>query len=90
MCAEVAPSNGPRRAARAVHRHADLIVLFKDRRAEAGRREIARGQEASRPTADDDHVTPARHQYLRPLDSHVPRKLIQNDRRIKRTSSQSD
>ena len=53
---------------------------------EAGGRQISRGKEASRAAADDDHVAPLRRQYLRPLYSHVPRKLIQKDIRIKRTS----
>ena len=76
--------------ARAMHRHADRLVLLDDNRAESGRSEIARGEKPGGAAADNDNVTPAGRQYLRPLDSHVPRKLIQNDRRIKRISSPND
>ena len=76
--------------ARAVHWHTDLIVLLDDDDAEPCGRKIARRQKTRGAAADDDDVPTDGHQYLRPLDSHLPRKLIQNDNRIKRISSQND
>ena len=83
--------------ARAMDRRADDVVLFEDADANTGGRQLARGNESRRPGTDDDHITigPGRSivaigQYLRPRDSHVPRKLIQNESRIKRRSSHID
>src|SRR5947207_12832803 len=73
--------------ARAVHRNADRVVLLDDERAEPGRREIARGKKTCGTAADNDDIAPPTRQYLRSLDSHVPRKLIQKERRIKRIPS---
>ena len=69
---------------------AGWIVFLDDDDAEACGRKIARRQKTRGAAADDDDVPTDGHQYLRPLDSHLPRKLIQNDNRIKRISSQND
>ena len=79
-------------------RRADDVVLLEHAHGLSRRGELARGDEPRRPATDDDHVTINRpcsiaaigHQVLRPRDSHVPRKLIQNDSRIKRQSSDID
>ncbi len=84
--------------ARAVDRRADDVVLFEHADASTCGGKLARGDESCRAAADDDDVTidsvfavaAIGRQYLRPLDSHVPRKLIQNDSRIKRRSSDID
>src|SRR6188508_1891346 len=74
----------------AMDRHANRLMLFDDEGAVAEGREIARRKKTSGTGADNDDVAPPRRQYLRSLDSHVPRKLIQNERRIKRISRVND
>ena len=74
----------------AVHGHTDGVVLLEDQRAKSGRRQISGRQKTRGAGAHHNDVPAIGSQYLRPLDSHVPRKLIQKDRRIKRISSQND
>ncbi len=82
----------------AVHRRADEVVFFEDADREASRGQLARRDESRRTAANHHHVTIGRlfavaaiaRQYLRPLDSHVPSTLIQNESRIKRRSSAID
>ena len=84
--------------ARAVHRRADEVVFFEDADRETSRGELARRDESRRAAANHHHVTIGTvlavaaigRQYLRPLDSHVPSTLIQNESRIKRRSSHID
>ena len=75
---------------RAVHGNANRVVLLDNQRTEPESGEIARGEETCWTAADNYDVAPPRRQYLRSLDSHVPRKLIQNERRIKRISSANE
>ena len=84
--------------ARAVHGRADEVVFFEDADREASRGELARRDESRRAAANHHHITIGTvlavaaigRQYLRPRDSHVPSKLIQNESRIKRRSSHID
>ena len=73
--------------ARAVHRDADGRVFFEHDDVVPGGGEIACGDEACGTGANDRNIAHRWIQYFLPRASHVPWKLIQNDRRIKRTSS---
>jgi hypothetical protein len=78
----------------AMDRLADVGVLLEESDVAAGAREIPGRVEPGRTAAHDDHVARAQafttHQNFRPLFSHLPRAVIQNERTISFTSSARD
>ena len=72
----------------AVDGDADLVVLFEDDDVvSAGGQVRARPSSPAGPAPTMTTSCKSGPQYFRPRASHVPCKLIQNDRRINRTSS---
>ncbi len=76
--------------ASAVDGRSDAIVLFEHAHAKTAAGKVTRGDQSGGTATNHHHVAIDRGQYLRPLDSHVPSKLIQNESRINRRSSHID
>ena len=77
-----------------MHWLADGGMFLEQRGAETGRRKTRRGIKPRGAPANDNDVLHGGHstrvQNFLPRVSQVPLKVIQNDRRISRTSSQND
>ena len=76
-----------------MHRLANDGVFFQHEGRSASRRRAPARRKTGRSPADDDDIgcmTPEPGQNLRSRCSHVPRRLIQNDSRMSRMSSQKD
>ena len=72
---------------------ADARVFLEKGRLKSGSSKAGAGKQARGPAADDDDVVHRGHSTpynLRPRASHRPRNVIQNDRRMSRTSKQND